>query len=70
MYEYRSHATILDGKTYLDDPSLNDGVIEPDESVISVLAPGHGDETKALASLVVVDDFSFLHISKPSEEHD
>ena len=67
---YIRNATKLYDTTYLDDPSLNDGVIEPDESDFSVLSPGHGDETKPLASLVVVDDFSFLHVSKLSKEHD
>ena len=43
-------------------------MVQPDESVVSVLAPGHGDEAEALAPLVVVDDLSVLHGAELAEE--
>ena len=58
------------GEIDLNDPSLNDGVVEPDESVVRILPPGHGDEPEALAPLVVVDDLSVLHVAKLAKEHD
>ena len=58
------------GQVDLDDSSLNDGVVEPDESVVRILPPGHGDEPEALAPLVVVDDLGVLHVAKLAKEHD
>ena len=58
------------GQVDLNDPSLHDGVVEPDESVVSILTPGHGDEPEALASLVIVDDLGILHVPELAKEHD
>ena len=58
------------GQVDLDDPSLNNRVVEPDESVVGILPPGHGDEPEALAPLVVVDDLGVLHVPKVGEEQD
>ena len=56
--------------SYLNDPSLYHGVVQPEQSVVSVLAPRHGHEPEALAPLVVVDDLGVLYVAEPPEEHD
>ena len=58
------------GQVHLDDPSLHDGVVEPDDSVVSIPPPGHGDEPEALAPLVIVDDLGVLHVAHLAKEHD
>ena len=45
-------------------------MVELPEGVVSVLAPGHGDEAEAPAALVVVDDLSPLHGAELAEEPD
>ena len=54
--------------SYLNDPSLHHGVVQPKQSVVSVLAPRHGHEPEARAPPVVIDDLDIIYVAEPPEE--
>ena len=58
------------GEIDLDDATLHDAVVKLESGEVSVLSPGHGDESKTLGSLVVVDDLGVLDVAELSKQHD
>ena len=58
------------GKVNFYDPSLDDSAMKSHPCNICILVPGHGDESKTLGALVVVDYLRILHVPELTKQHD